>query len=314
VPPDFEGFEVVSDYFRDWRSLAAEVTGAPVKLNWFFRMDEQIKICCGHAAAIPERYPAVVAEMLAAGDGLGIHPHAFRWSEAESTWFSEWNDSAWMLENLDIALDGFGGAFGHPPELLRCGDGVITNELIAHAEARGVRYDLTLEPGRPAQPIPEATETASALQEDVTRVPREPYFPDPADYRRPLTTGTRAIRLIPMTAGDRWLGGSVRSRVAAIRSHGYRNRKQRDLLYMALLGWHGTNGFDEMLKRSIAARKRPYFLFAIRSDWARRKDQRRHIERCLYDLLAQHEHRPLVFCTPAEACALLDMGSPPPRR
>ena len=137
VPADFEGFEIVADYFREWRSLAAEVTGAPVNLNWFFRMDTQIKACYGSAAAIPERYPAVVAEMLTAGDGLGIHPHAFRWSEEESTWFSEWKDRAWMLENLDLALDGFAQAFGHPPTLQRGGDGVITNELIAHAEARG---------------------------------------------------------------------------------------------------------------------------------------------------------------------------------
>ena len=178
-----------------------------------------------------------------------------------------------------------------------------------------MRYDLTLEPGRPAQRLPEPTETASALQDDTTHVPREPYFPDPADYRRPLTTGSTRS---PIDTDD--CGRSVARRFGALQARGGpKPRLSESQPARPARTWRsrvGTaaNGFDEMLKRSISARERPYFLFAIRSDWARRKDQRRHIERCLYDLLGQHEHRPLVFCTPAEACALLGLESTLPRR
>ena len=93
--------------------------------------------------------------------------------------------------------------------------------------------------------------------------------------------GARTICMVPLSSGPRWLGSSVRARAAAIRAHGAAGWKQRDLLYMALPDWTGANQFGEVLRRTLAAQRHPYLAFAIRTDWARRPDQRRNIERCL---------------------------------
>jgi hypothetical protein len=305
APPDFHGYAMVYDYLREWRTHAERVTGKPVRLNWFFRMDHQIEVCYGNASALAERYPEFLDEMHTVGDGVGFHPHAFRWSVADGTWYSAYGNADWLIENLRIGLRAFQDTFGCGPPLLRNGDGILNNELVNEAERAGVRYDLTLEPGRPAVRHPDPGEFSDGLKPDWSRVPREPYVPDREDYRRPLRRGRRDIILFPLTSGSRWLGRSVRGRADAMRANTYRYRNQRDLLYMASPGWHGRDGFHEVLRRSLAAQPRPYLAFAIRTDWQRSRDHRRNIERCLHDLLAIQEQRPLVFCTPEEALALL---------
>jgi hypothetical protein len=306
TPPELDGYALVYDHLREWRSHAEQVTGAPVHLNWFFRMDHQIERCYGSASAVAARYPRFLDEMHGAGDGIGVHPHPFRWSVVDETWYSSYGNPAWLVENLRIALRTFRGTFGYDAPLLRYGDGILSNELVDEAEQAGVRYDLTLEPGRPAQRHPDPGEHADTLKPDWARVPREPYAPDRLDYRRPLRRGHRDIVLFPLTAGSRWLGRSVRRRADAVRTNTFRYRNQRDLLYMAMPGWHGRDGFHEVLRRSLAAQRRPYLAFAIRTDWGRRRDHRRNVERCLHDLLAIQEQRPLVFCTPEQALELLD--------
>jgi hypothetical protein len=306
APPDFDGYAIVYDFLREWRAQAEQVTGEPVRLNWFFRMDHQIEVCYGSASALAKRHPAFLDEMDAAGDGIGIHPHPFRWSKVDERWYNGYGNPRWQVENLRIALHAFRDMFGYDPPLLRYGDGILSNELVDEAERAGVRYDLTLEPGRPAQRHPDAGEYADMLKPDWSRVPREPYRPDRVDYRRPIRHGWRDILLFPLTSGSRWLGRSVRARADAVRANTYRYRNQRDLLYMASSAWHARDGFREMLRRSVATQRQPYLAFAIRTDWQRRQDHRRNIERCLHDLLSIQEERSLVFCTPEQALELLD--------
>lgn len=308
--PDLTGFEQTYEFFRRWRDHASEVTGAPVHLSWFIRMDAQIERCYGTTTAVVDRHPNLFDGMAEAGDAIGVHPHAFRWDDANDTWFGDFATASWLVENLDLSIDGFARTFGRPPELLRYGDGILSDEVVARAEAAGVRYDLTLEPGRRARPLAEVGEWANELQPDWRRVPREPYLPDPSDYRHRLRSGTRDIQMLPLTSGARWQGASPARRLAAIRDHGLRHRNQGDLLYMALKGWHGRNSFDRVVERSLAAQARPYLAFAVRSDRAKHTARWRRIERCLFDLLALHDRHRLAFCTPAEACTMLGVAGP----
>ena len=312
-PPDFAGYEIAQEFFATWRDLAAARTGSPVHLNWFFRMDPQIAMSYGDAAAFIDHSPAFVERVRDLGDGLGIHPHAWRWDLGRETWVSDLADAPYVRECLDVALDSFRSRFGHPPELLRYGDGFLSEDLVDAADRAGIAYDLTIEPGRPARPIPETRdgEIATGWPPDWRRVPRNPYHPEPGVYRRPSAGRARTICMVPLSSGPRWLGSSVRARAAAIRAHGAAGWKQRDLLYMALPDWTGANQFGEVLRRTLAAQRHPYLAFAIRTDWARRPDQRRNIERCLAALLEEHSRRRLVFCTPSEACAILADGPMP---
>jgi len=307
-PPPLAGYQLVHDFFAQWRAPVEDLTGAPVHLNWSFRMDPQIATAYGSPAVFVERHPELLARVRDAGDGLGVHPHAFRWDGRAGTWVLDLADSTYVRECLELAAGTFREAVGESPMLLRYGDGFLDQTVIATADALGIAYDLTLEPGQPARPVWETTlgELATAWLPDWRRVPRYPYHPAVDDYRRVAAGGRgRAIRLVPLSSGPTWLGRSVLARLRARRAHGRDGWKQRNLLYMALPCWTGANTFGEMLRRTLKVQKRPYLAFAIRTDWAQRPDHRRNIERCLDALLREHRHRRLVFCTPAEAWARL---------
>jgi hypothetical protein len=308
APPPLDGYRLVHEHFAVWREHAEEVTGAPVHLNWFFRMDPQIATTYGDPGVFVERHPELLDRVRDAGDGLGVHPHAWRWDESLGTWVGDLADAAFVGECLEVAVATFRDTVGEAPQLLRYGDVFLDDAVVDRAEALGIRYDLTLEPGQPPRPVPETAEgeIATAPLPDWRRIPRRPYEPAPGDYRRVATSDSRrSIRLVPLSSGPRWLGHSARARLRARRDHG-RDWKQRDSLYMALPYWTGPNAFDEMLRRTLKGQRRPYLAFAIRTDWARRPDHRRNIERCLDALLRQQGRRRFVFCTPAEACARLD--------
>jgi hypothetical protein len=307
-PPPLAGYQLVHEFFAQWRPRVEDLTGAPVHLNWFYRMDPQIAIAYGSPAAFIERHPELLARVRDAGDGLGVHPHAWRWDTREETWVADFADSRFVRECLELAVATFRDSVGEMPTLLRYGDSFLDQNLVATADALGIAYDLTLEPGQPARPVWETTlgELATAWQPDWRRVPRYPYHPAVDDYRLVAANGReRGIRFVPLSSGPRWLGKSILARWRARRAHGSDGWKQRNLLYMALPHWTGVDGFGEMLRRTLKVQKRPYLAFAIRTDWARRVDHRRNIERCLDALLREHRHRPLVFCTPAEAWARL---------
>jgi hypothetical protein len=311
-PPELTGYRLVHEHFAEWRDRVADLTGEPVHLNWFFRMDEQIATAYGDPAVFVSRYPELLERSIAAGDGLGVHPHAWRWDAARATWVGDLADRGFVLECLERSVSTFRDAVGASPELLRYGDAYLDDALVGAAEALGIRYDVTLEPGQPPRPVPETAEgeIATAPLPDWRRVPRRPYHPAVDDYRRAASPGTgREIRLVPLSSGPRWLGGSVRGRLRARRDHGA-GWMQRDPLYMALPYWTGANQFGEMLRRTLKVQRHPYLAFAIRTDWARRPDHRRNIERCLDALLEEQGRRRLVFCTPAEAWARLEGSGP----
>ncbi len=305
APPDFDGYAIVFEHMRQWRARAEEVTGASVRLNWFFRMDHQIERCYGSASALAERFPTFLDAMREHDDGIGLHPHAFRWSATDRSWYSAY-DSDWLVENLHIGVRAFHDTFGSGPRLLRYGDGVLTNEVVDAAERAGVRFDLTLEPGRPTRPLSEPGEYANGLLPDWTQGASRAIRSRPAGL--PTTASSRQPRHlhVPAHVGialARALGAVPAPEPSGANTFRYRN--QRDLLYMALPGWHGRDGFHEVLRRSLAAQRRPFLAFAIRTDWHLHKDRRRNIERCLHDLLAIQEERPLVFCTPEQALTTL---------
>jgi hypothetical protein len=311
--PPFEGYVRVHEFLEHWRDTAERVTGAPVKLNWFFRMDPQIAESYGSASAFVDRHPAEFERLHDAGDGFGVHPHAWRWDRGRDSWVEDLADASWVRECLEVSVETFRDTVGRAP-LLRFGDGFLDDALVDAADALGIRHDLTLEPGRSEHPVPETAdgEIVTAWIPDHRRVPRHPYQPARADYRRAASRAgerSRAITLMPLSCGPRWLGSSVRGRLAARRDQGA-GWRQRDILYLALCDWTGPDPISAMLRRTLDAQRRPYLALAIRTDWALRPDHRRNVERGLDALLAQHERNPLVFCTPDQACSMLGVSRP----
>jgi peptidoglycan/xylan/chitin deacetylase (PgdA/CDA1 family) len=137
-----------------------------------------------------ERYPEFLERARAAGDGLGVHPHAWRWDRARATWVGDLANAGFVRECLEMAVETFRGAVGAGPELLRYGDAFLDDGVDDAAEAMGIRYDLTLEPGQPARPVPETAdgEIATAWLPDWRSISPG------AGARGACPRGSRAVR------------------------------------------------------------------------------------------------------------------------
>jgi len=254
---------------------------------------------------VAERYRAHLDDVAARGDEIGVHPHAFRWLEAEGTWLQDFGDRSWVEHCLRSSLDAFAKAFGRPCRVLRFGDRWLSTPMLNLAERLGIQYDLTVEPGAPPMASMRTDERTSAPLPDYRRVPREPYAPALTDFRRRARGGKRSIRMIPLTSAHRGLPRRrVMARVQRVLRNGPRHWRQDTPLSM-WRRWPAPNTFDRMLDRALAAQARPYLAFAIRTDLAD-PDLREPIDACLQALLAHPAAPTFAVATPAGAMAHLD--------
>jgi hypothetical protein len=305
APEPWLGYEAIHPYLARLRERFEHATGSPVHYSWFLRMDPQVAETYGSPTWAVERYEKLVAESLGRGDELGIHVHGYRWIEAKGAWLEDLGSQAWMDHCLEMATDAHRRAFGRPCAALRFGNFWLSTASVNRAEALGVRYDLTLEPGRP--PLKWDGKGASTGDlPNVYRVPREPYEPARDDFRRPAPAGSRSLRMIPLTSGWRKLGLRVDARLRRLLRSGWRHRRQDTPLSM-WRPWPPPDGFDRMLDRALAAQERPYLAFAIRSS-SGADDSYGRVDACLAALLAHPQRARFAFATPAEALALLEVG------
>ena len=98
------GFERWVAHVRDLRPRLAEATAAPVHVTWLLRMDPQVARIHGSPAWVADRYGRELAEMRAAGDCLGLHPHAWRWQDPPGRWLADHGDPAWVEETMRLSF------------------------------------------------------------------------------------------------------------------------------------------------------------------------------------------------------------------
>ena len=299
-PEPLVGYELTQRYLRDLRPRIEAVTGAPAHYSWFLRIDAQMEPY-GSATWIPDRYGAHMEEIQRAGDEIGVHPHAYRWLEDERSWLHDFANQSWVDHCLTMAVEGFAKAMGRPCVSLRFGDRWMNTATLNLAERLGVQFDLTVEPGTLPDSAPMPGERASGPLPDYRRVPRSPYTPSPWDFRRTGRPNGRTIRVIPLTSAYLRLGFRPRRFLGRIRANGVRGRRQNTPLYM-WESWPTPNTFDRMLDRALAAQRRPYLAFAIRT----RPDIAHAVGPRVDTLLAHAARSRFRFSTPAEALAELE--------
>jgi hypothetical protein len=301
VPEPWVGYEVTQRYLRGLRPRIEAATGAPVHYSWFLRIDPQVAEPYGSATWIVDRYGAHMEEIQRAGDEIGAHPHAYRWLEEERTWLHDFGNQEWVDYCLTMSIEGFAKALGRTCLSLRFGDRWLNTAAVNLAERLGVRFDLTVEPGTLPYSIPNPGERASGPLPDYRRVPRVPYTPSLWDFRSAEQQNARSIRVIPLTSGHLRLGFHPRQYLRRLRANGVRGRRQDTPLYM-WLPWPAPNTFDRMLDRALAAQRRPYLAFAIRT----RPDISQAVGPRVDALLAHAARSRFRFSTPAEALAELE--------
>lgn len=305
-PEPWTGYEFTFRYLSELRPRIEESTGSAVRYNWFFRMDPQITESYGSPTWAIDRYPAFAEDMIGRGDEVGIHAHEWRWIEEERVWMHDFRDQKWIDHCVGTSLEAFAQAMGRACTSFRFGDRWMNDATVNFLEQHGVLFDLTIEPGAPPMNYP-AEEPARGRLPDYFRVPRIPYEPSRHDFRNPAPTGSRRLRMIPLTSSYLRLGFRPRSHLRRLRKNGLRNYRQSTPLYM-WKPWRPPNGFEQMLSRSLDAQADPYLAFAIRSDLTR-SDRFEPVKAALHALLAHPRCREFEFCTPDAATAMLGARS-----
>ncbi len=228
---DWRGFELTYQYFSRLRQRLEDATGSPAHFLWFFRMDAQIEHAYGTAAWAVRRYSSLVEGIKAAGDGIGLHVHAWRWDEKLCKWIVDLADQEWVNHCVRLGFDSFRASLDQPCLYFRFGDRWMNNRTLALVEKLGARFDLTLEPGQKDGEVKEFF-TGSFL--DYSEVPQYPYRPSKADFRRPGSFFGRKLWVIPLSAGGTdWSPeppGLYKKDVAAGDYEGYLDKVDCDLI------------------------------------------------------------------------------------
>lgn len=306
APEPWLGYEAIHPYLLRLRERFEEATGSPVHYSWLFRMDPQIAESYGSPTWVADRYANLVAHSLDRGDEAASHVHGYRWVEAKGAWMEDLGNQEWMDGCLEMGLDAHRRAFGQPCTTLRFGNFWLSSASVNLAERLGIRFDLTVEPGRTPFKWHVKGESTGELPE-VYRVPRVPYEPARDEFRTPAPAGSRSIRIVPLTSAWRKLGLRVGARVRRLVRNGWEHRLQ-DTPLSLWERWQGADPFDQMLDRALAAQERPYLAFAIRSSSGVDETFDR-VDGCLQALLEHPERRRFAFTTTAEAMALLGVGA-----
>jgi hypothetical protein len=259
------GFEQVLAYADELRDRLAGVTGAPARFTWALRMDPQIEGLQGSATWLAERYGATLDRLRAAGDAFGLHTHAWRRAGGSdpAAWVADWADEAWADECVEVALAAYASAFGRPCEIHRFGDHYTTARLHALLGARGVKVDLTIEPGARAVTALYRGWHGTGRLIDYAAAPRAPYLADPRDPRRPSSDpAATGPWLVPLTAVDAsgWLPAWHRL-ARAVR---YPGRVRHRPIVLWAPG--PADALWAAVARELRNAPRPYLAFAIRSD------------------------------------------------
>ena len=156
-------------------------TRSPVLFNWFIRADPQIQKSYGRADCVAKACPEIIKTIKEHGDGCGIHPHLWRWDARRGEWFSEFNDRDWTAECLNSSIQAFEKIFGRSPDSCRFGDRWLNQHAVELMHASGIRFDLTVEPGLPDEPVFDDPHATGWLP-DYRETPREPYRPSRENF------------------------------------------------------------------------------------------------------------------------------------
>jgi peptidoglycan/xylan/chitin deacetylase (PgdA/CDA1 family) len=297
---DWSGVDETVDFFNTLRPRLEQATGAPVRFCWFFRMDPQVEHTYGAASWVVERYGAQISRLEAAGDELGLHTHAWRWDDSMQTWVIDHGDQNWVEHCVRTSIDTYRRVFGRSCRSFRFGDRWMNNETMALLESLGIKFDLTLEPGRHLSPVLGESHTGSLP--DYRTVPTWPYRPARRDYRQRGWQRARDLWIIPLSTGRYWPSRyPAVERVARHLGINLHRRYETTPLYFNLDG----RCFQLMMNNLLDVSTQPFLAPVLRSDGAS-KVEWKHNMHLNAEFLLTH---PLVsrfrFVGPDEALELL---------
>ena len=311
-PRPWTGYPETVAFASRLRAHVRATTGADARFFWAFRMDPQIETVHGSTTWALEQYPELLRRLRDAGDEVGLHTHAWRWSDAHHGWRADHADAEWVDHCLRVSFDAYRRFFHVDCRSFRFGDRFLSQAVVRRIEREGVHHDLTLEPAEPAAPGIHDHEAHTGELPDTSMVPRLPYRAAADDFRRADPARTDGPWFLPLTAA-RW-------RPEVARGERLFRRVATQLLapivtvppYLqpARVGqgtvrlWESPRIVRDALEQILSGGETPVLAFAIRTDMVLNPLVRRRMWQNLSALLARRAGRSIRFCTPAEAISL----------
>jgi hypothetical protein len=198
--PAWRGFEVLCTRMSRLRAALARATGSPARFTWLLRMDAQIQHAYGRTDWVIEQYRQLIEALIAAGDEIGVHTHAWRWKEPIG-WVADHGDEAWVEHCLRISFRTYRASFGRRARVFRFGDRFLSNRVVRWLDRKRVVCDLTMEPGRQSTSGLCAPERTTGTIPDYSAAPRRPYRPSRRNYQSPGRLWKRNLWIFPLTTG-----------------------------------------------------------------------------------------------------------------
>jgi hypothetical protein len=299
----WEGWDACAEAFGAARERFARATGAPVHWSWFFRTDPQIEAIWGAGGWPISSRRERVAALVAAGDELGVHCHAFRWDATGDRWVSDQADPENVARCVDASLDAFEAAVGRRCRSFRFGARWLDDATVARLAARGVEFDLTVEPGFPPIGAEDSPDVLLGDAPDYRRAARDVHRPGP-DFRAAARDGEPgpALWMVPLSTGTPERGAHALRRRARnlLRPRGARAPRPWAPLCLA----ETPRVFSRVLDRLLADRRTRHLSVVVRTD-AALEPARRGLEANLEALASRAERRAMRIVRPDEAVAAL---------
>jgi hypothetical protein len=336
-PSGWTGFERLLDWAPLLRDRLQTSTGRPAHFGWTLRMDPQIALAYGSASYIAEKYRPQLDDLVAAGDAIGLHTHAWRWRADRRVWIADHRDQAWIDECLEQGVRAYAESLGTTPAFHRFGAQFMSTDTMNRLAQLGITIDLTVEPGEPANRDVHLPGTRwTGRTGDFRRAPRSPYRPRLDDYCRPAPTGSDGLWELPLTSA-RWeeprnQGPGMRSRLnhplrtargarrRVVTAWGLRRQRWHPASDGADPGVHGHRllamwaawpdpaSFWPIAFDAAAELERPYMAFAVRTDVGARPEQLRRFQAILVDEMGKEPRADTVtFSTPQGVLAAMGL-------
>lgn len=298
----WHGFEALQSMFGRLRAALASGTGAPAHFAWFFRMDPQVAEAYGSPTWAISTYRRFVDEARAQGDELGIHPHPYRWEASRHVWINDLANQPWVEQCVRVSTAAFEDALGSTCVSSRFGDRWMNDATVHLLEELGVRFDLTLEPGRPGTASPVGDELSTGRLPDLTMIPGHPYRPGLDDFRRQAPHRADGLWMLPVTTHR--LSPLLRhARRTYCRFTGLELLTDVASLSLALR----PVLFRDVLDGALAGDGHRPLVFVLRSDSGSNAREKCRLLTNLDYLLTDCIARRLVFVTPVEAAGMLGL-------
>jgi hypothetical protein len=304
-PDPWRGFERAVEYLDAFRRRHARATNQPVRFLWAVRLDPQVAATYGTAEWPLIQYRRQVSSLVAAGDDIGAHTHAYRWRDeidaGRGGWVLDQGDQAWIEHSVRMSLDAYHRVFDEPCRSFRFGDRWLNDATVDLLERCGIQYELTIEPGYGPQATYHPSRPHTGSLPDYRDVRAAPYRPARDDYRRPAGAGRR-LWMIPMTTApiqpSWWRRLYARARGLPMQPVSTALLSHTPALFRGVI--------DAALRSSV-----PHLAIAVRSGAFASPRLRARIDANLRTLCNRDTAGSVRWVTPAEAIAALSPAADP---